>query len=89
MNDTTYLKSLDPTLDDRLLVTVVDFHYTPVNDTYIPIMWVLGLTALLCKPSYSINECRVEYSKGTLDTRMELIRETDESLTNSYPSDIS
>jgi hypothetical protein len=88
-NDTTYLKSLNRTLDDRLLVSVVDFHHTPVNDTYIPTMWVHNMSMLLCKPSYTINEYQVEYTKGTTDMRMDLVRETDETLKNFYPSDIS
>ncbi|KAF1941476.1 hypothetical protein EJ02DRAFT_423042 [Clathrospora elynae] len=88
-NDTTYLKSLDRSLDDRILVSTVDFHYTPVNSTDIPQMWVNRLTALLCKPSYSISEYRVDYTRGTTETHMELVKETNGALTNFYPGDIS
>ncbi|OAL46685.1 hypothetical protein IQ07DRAFT_634331 [Pyrenochaeta sp. DS3sAY3a] len=89
-NGTEYLKSLNRTLDDRLVVSMIDYHMVPTNTTAgMPAMWIHQMTALLCKPKYSINEYRVDYSDNITDSHIELIRETNDALDNMYAGDIS
>jgi hypothetical protein len=84
-----YKQSLNRSLDDRLLVSVVDLHYTATQNTNIPTMWVNRLTAFLCKPAYSMNDYQVTYSKDSSGSTINLVSATNTTLVGFYPGDIS
>ncbi|KAF2703738.1 hypothetical protein K504DRAFT_495288 [Pleomassaria siparia CBS 279.74] len=89
-NETLFNKSTDRTLDDRILLSMVDLRFTPTAADRAPkYMWVHNITALLCKPSYSINEYRTVYYANETGSDVELIRKTDDELDNFYTGDIS
>lgn len=78
------------TLDDRIVLSVTDFRNLPQTEAVdIPPMWINSLTALLCKPSYSINKYRVSYSRNTTGSNVDFLEATNETLSNFYPGDIS
>lgn len=89
-NDTPYLESLGRSLDDRIFVPMVDLHYIPVNRSALyPDIWVNNLTALLCKASYSVDQYRVDYTEDTRNSHIELVSQTNDTLNDFFPGDIS
>ncbi|KAH7121184.1 hypothetical protein B0J11DRAFT_59206 [Dendryphion nanum] len=80
---------LDHTFDHRFLVAVTDLHFIRPRNGFQPPMWVNNLTALLCRPSYSINEYRVDYSKDSNVTQVELLQTTKDTLPDFSPGDIA
>ena len=88
-NEAAYNKTFDRTLDSRILFTVVNYGMPPTETSEKPGIWINSLTALLCKPSYTINNYRVEYAQNSTITKHSLLEKTDASLPDFHPGDIS
>lgn len=86
---TNYYKSLNRTLDNRIFVGLVDFHFPPNHQSEIPGMWIHNITTMLCKPSYSVNRYHVTYHQNSTDAVIQLVQESDRQLPDYYPGDIS
>lgn len=86
---TTYHQSLNRTLDNRMFIGMVNFHFPPNERSEIPGMWIHNLTSMLCKPSYSVNRYHVTYHQNSTESTIELIEKTERLLPDYYPGDIS
>jgi hypothetical protein len=88
-NAEAYKKTFDRTLDTRIMLTVADFGMPASVWSNKPNLWLNNLTALLCKPSYTMNEYSVEYAQNSTTPKLRSLRNTGSSLPGLYPADIS
>lgn len=84
-----YYATLDRSLDSRIFISIIDFHFPPNDRSEVPGIWIHNLTTMLCKPAYSINTYHVEYFKNSTDSKIELVNETGEDLSGLYSGDVS
>jgi hypothetical protein len=88
-NAEAFKKTFDRTLDTRILLTVADFGMPASVWSEKPNLWLNNLTALLCKPSYTVNEYVVEYAQNSTTPKLRSVRNIGSFLPGLYPADIS
>ncbi|KAJ4345975.1 hypothetical protein N0V95_005840 [Ascochyta clinopodiicola] len=86
---TAYRDNLNKTLDSRIFISVIDFRFPPSTQSEKPGIWIHNLTTMLCKPTYSINNYRVEYFQNSTSSVIELVNRTSDALSDLYSGDIS
>lgn len=84
-----YQATLNRSLDSRIFISIIDFHFPPNKQSEIPGIWIHNLTTMLCKPAYAINNYHVEYYSNSTNSKIELVSETGRDLPGLYPGDIS
>ncbi|KAJ4315941.1 hypothetical protein N0V94_005705 [Neodidymelliopsis sp. IMI 364377] len=86
---TAYYNSLNRTLDNRIFISMIDFHFPPNEDSEITGMWINQITSMLCKSTYSINQYLVEYHQNSTRSTMDFVKKQDTTLSDFYDGDIS
>ncbi|KZM24133.1 hypothetical protein ST47_g4710 [Ascochyta rabiei] len=86
---TAYRQNLNKPLDSRIFISVIDFHFPPSEESEKPGSWIHNLTTMLCKPTYSMNNYRMEYLQNSTSSVIDLINKTSDILPDLYPGDLS